>query len=479
MSRARRNPSFGRAAAAAQGRQVFPVALYASLLVAVLALVQPAALRVLESACATLQVLPLRAQGLLGARVARAADASEVERIDAAARAVDALRARRAAAARRRPAGVPFGLVGWPIPVEARGRERGRGGPSELQLAIAWEELPPGVAPFVTVGDALVGFLAGPDSDAAAGPADRARVRLLHASERGALPRRVPAWIAADDGPLPVVVEPASTIDAHALRCVLPADPYRAATIAGGEHEVLTSGLEDDPLGPLPRGLRIGTLRVEGYRDAGGDVVPIGLFVAPAVPPESVHAVVVWVPGALASSGAPTFRPLGHGELFAARSSRLPVSSSVRVRWFVTTDVLADAWLGDGAALVHGERLVGVLATAGLGYGVVAPFGQPGRSWPITLLPDDGGAPVDLMARATARDGTRVTLEATGSAIAPVSGWAFTGASIPDVPAGLYLGPCVVTASAEGASLVVEHVDPEQESALAVFRHDGSREVSR
>lgn len=478
MSRARRNPSFGKSAAAAQGRQVFPVALYASLLAAVLALVQPGALRVLESACATLQVLPLRAQRLLGARVARAADESEVQRLDAALRAVDALRARRTAAARRRPAGVPRGLVGWSIPVRSRAVERGRAGPSELRLAVSRASLPEGVAPFVTVGDALVGFLTADER-----PEDQqlgARVRLLHAAERGELPRRVPAWIAADDGPLPVVVEPASTIDAHPLRCVLPADPYRAATIGAGEPAVLTSGLPDDPLGPLPRGLRVGRLRVEGYRDGAGDVVPIGLFVEPALPPESLHAVVVWVPGGAGSAQAPDVRPLSDGVLFAARSSRLPVASSVRVRWFVTTDVLADAWLGAGAALVHGERLVGVLATAGLGYGIVAPFGQPGRSWPITLLPDDGGPPIDLTARAVAREGTAVTLEVDGALSRAGAGQAFTGASIPDVPAGLYLGPYVAAAGGGDAVVLrIEHVDPEQESSLAVFRHDRAEEVSR
>jgi len=477
MSRARRNPSFGKSAAAAQGRQVFPVALYASLLAAVLALVQPRALRVLESACATLQVLPLRAQGLLGVRVARAANEGEVQRLDAAVRAVDALRGRRLAAARRRPVGVPIDLVGWSIPVRSRALERGRAGPSELRLAVSRASLPGGVASFVTVGDALVGFLTADEN-----PEDErlgARVRLLHAAERGQLPRRVPAWIAADDGPLPVVVEPASTIDAHPLRCVLPADPYRAATIGAGEPTVLTSGLPDDPLGPLPRGLRIGSLRVEGYRDAAGDVVPIGLFVEPALPPDSLHAVVVWVPSGTASELLPVVRPLSQGALFAARSSRLPVASSVRVRWFVTTDVLADAWLRAGAALVHGERLVGVLATAGLGYGIVAPFGQPGRSWPITLLPDDGRAPIDLAAPAVARDGTTVTLAVDGPAARFGAGHAFTGASIPDVPAGLYLGPYSVEGDGELASLRIEHVDPEQESSLAVFRHGNAEGDSR
>jgi hypothetical protein len=478
MSRVRRNPSFGKSAAAAQGRQVFPVALYASLLVAVLALVQPAALRMLESACATLQVLPLRAQSLIDARVVRAADEAEVRRLDAAVRAVDALRSRRAAAARRRPAGVPSGYVGWSIPVQGRGLERGRAGASELRLAVSRASLPDGVAPFVTVGDVLIGFLAPPDvfdEEPDAG----ARVRLLHASERGRLPRRVPAWIAAEDGPLPVVVEPASTIDAQALRCVLPADPYRAATIGAGEPEVLTSGLADDPLGPLPRGLRIGTLRVEGYRDAAGDVVPIGLFVEPARPPDSIHAVVVWVPGGAAAAPAPLRRPLDLGVLFAARSSRLPVASSVRTRWFVTTEVLAHAWLREGAALVHGERLVGVLATAGLGYGVVAPFGQPGRSWPLTLLPAGGGSPVDLTARGLCREGTRVVLTIDGLPPEIGSGLAFTGASIHDVPAGLFLGAYAVVDSADGPVVEIDHVEPEQVSALAVFRHGSGEDGLR
>ncbi len=470
MSRARRNPSFGQSAAAAQGRQVFPVALYASLLAAVLALVQPAALRAVESACATLQVLPLRAQGLLSGRVARAADDAEVQRIDGAMRAVDALRARRLAAARRRPAGVPLGFVGWSVPVQSRGVERGRAGASELRLALPRSALPAGTAPWVTVGDVLIGFLA-PRDEAADGEDAAACVRLLHAAERGVLPRRVPAWIAADDGPLPVVVEPASSIDAHPLRCVLPADPYRAATIGAGEPEVMTSGLVDDPLGPLPRGLRIGKLRVEGYRDAAGDVVPIGLFVEPASPPASIHSVVLWVPGERAAGPAPVSRPLADGTLFTARSSRLPVASSVRVRWFVTTEVLADAWLREGAALVHGERLVGVLATAGLGYGVVAPFGQPGRSWPVTLLPGDGGPPIDRTARALRREGTNVVLALDGPAPGARRGLAFTGASIPDVPAGLFLGAYVASDTADGPVLDIDHVTPEDESALAIFRH--------
>src|SRR5690606_2914553 len=178
--------------------------------------------------------------------------------------------------AARRPPGIDERFE----PVVARVIERRRGTreePSELVLDLRREQLD-GVAGFATVGGALVGFV---DERASAEPQHRghARVLLLHHVERGRWPRRGPARIELPAEPLPVVVEPGSAVDAWPLRCVLPADPYRAAALEGVEAEVVTSGLADDPLGPLPRGLRIGALRVYGYRLPDGGVVPIGLFV--------------------------------------------------------------------------------------------------------------------------------------------------------------------------------------------------------
>jgi hypothetical protein len=468
MNRVKR--SAGRTQGLASTRQAFPVALYASLLVALLFLLRPAALQPLQSAAAALQSLPLRALGLLAAQPsARTAAASERAFAFAALR-VDAWRASRSAQAAARPDGVPADLLPRWVPVRERRGEAGAG-PTELLLDLPRAALGTGVAAFVTVGEVLVGFLEPlPVLDADDPCRGAARVSLLQRRVRGGLPRRVPAFIDAEDGPLAVVVEPAASIDAWPLRCVLPADPYRAASLRSSDLPVRTSGLGDDPLGPLPPGLSIGALQVYGYAGADGRVLPIGLFVAPAIPAEAIHAVTVWT-GERGAAAVVTPRPLDGGLLFAARGSRLPVATSVRARWFVTTRELGGAWLRPGAALVHGERLVGVLDTAGLGYGVVAPFGQPGRSWAITLVPEGGGPPVDVAARALRRTG-RVELELA----APLDGGfergqAFSGAGGRDLPTGLWIGPAAL---AEPRLLLVEPVADLPEQGLAVHLHRGS-----
>ena len=416
-------------------RQAFPVTLYASLLLALLLLLRPDALRSLQSACAVLQCLPLRAVTALSAGD-RTADGAQDAARARASRAVDALVARRGEEAARRPDGIDVELEPFVARVIER-RAGTRDEASELILDLRPEQLV-GVAGFATLGDALIGFV---DERASAEPEHlgHARVLLLHHVERGRLPRRVPARVELPDDPLPIVVEPGSAVDAWPLRCVLPADPYRAAALEGVEAEVRTSGLADDPLGALPRGLRIGKLRVYGYRLPDGRVVPIGLFVEPAFAAETIHALVLWRPRGTAPPARG--RPLDDGRRVAVRALRLPVPGAIGERLFVTTTVLGGEPLREHAALTAGERLIGVLGSAGLGYGAVARLGERGRQWPITLLPDDRGPLRDLVATAVGRQGGAAVFDVGAAELGDFgSGDAFSGPLGVDLPGGLWIG---------------------------------------
>lgn len=443
-------------------RHAFPVSLYASLLVALLFLVRPDASRWLQSSCAAVQCLPLRVPGLLAAHPVHAGDGA-AEPGEAEAH-VARLNTARAAVAAVRPSGI--GTEWHPVPVAVRERRVGRGEiASELVLAVERRALG-AAAPFVTIGDTLVGFL---DERAVPGPDDAfagaARVALLHHRERGRSPRRVPARIDDEGGPLGVVVEPATAIDRWPLRCVLPEDPYRAASLPAVDQPVRTTGLADDPLGPLPPDLAIGWLRVYGYEEPSGEVVPIGLFVEPMLSPDAIHSVVVWTARPVSARELADDRPAA--ELVPVLSTRLPVASAVRERWFVSTREFGSAWLRSGAALLAGARLVGVLDAAGLGYGMAAPFGQPGRDWPLTLLPDDGGAPIDLVARAVSRRGELVSLALAAPVAELVRGHAFTGTGGRDLPPGLWIGAAV----ASGRELHVRHRPAASDERLTVHLH--------
>lgn len=443
----------------------FPIPLWASLLVGLLALTQSAATARLEALGGQLVSLPLRAVSGLQPRVVEGASRELLR--DAARRAQSRLQARRDDAARRRPASLSPTLDAVPIAVVER-RGSSPHGEGELVLDVARADLVD-LEPYVTVGDELVGFLAERAVDGEDDPLrGLARVELLHHRERGRLPRRVPCVIRTAS--LAFLVEPAADVDRWPLRAVLLDDPYRAAALDGLDAEVHSSGLVDDPLGPLPAGLRIGHLRVFGYRGGDDRVLPIALHVEPLRRAGAIATVTLWRRSA---GSAPT--PALAIEAIAVRLLRLPVPAAGRERYLATSASLLTP-LRRGAAVVDGERCLGTCEEAGLGYAIVAPFGQPGRRWSLCFVPDAGGAPIDFVARVRGREGARVNLAPVDATLPVGQGELHLVGISRDMPAALWLGRA--EASADG-DLVLEHDALDGVAQAKVLRGLDAREGPR
>ncbi|MBK8978245.1 MAG: hypothetical protein IPM29_20260 [Planctomycetes bacterium] len=449
--------------------QPFPVALYAGLVVALLGLVRPGPLRAVESVAASVALLPLRAwAAVVGPRPGAAAAPAEArelagERVTAALRQLER-------AASRRPAAIPVDW--WPVVarvVDRRGPGEGR--TERLVLDLPRAMLGPRALDSVTRDGTLLGFLDPhglPPTDADGRPeplAGLAQVRLVDDAGGPFGPRRVPVRVdAGERGSFEALVEPAAPIDRWPLRLAMLGDPYLAAEVRQGPFAVWTSGLEDDPLGALPVGLRLGTLRVFGYRDGPERALVIGLYVEPDQRADALAFVVLWVADRAlaqrAQRAALDARPLAGGRLDEVQLLRLDVAGATRERWLATCAGAVLRPLPRGAAVVDGERLLGVLDAAGLGSGVVAAFGQPGRRWSLTLVPATAErAPVELRARCVARDGDLVTLAADEPPPVELTRGAqlATGGDGPDLPAFVWIGPVLAT---DGARFVVRHVDP-------------------
>jgi hypothetical protein len=349
-----------------------------------------------------------------------------------------------------------------PVVVVERRSPGAAGASGELILGAARQALGR-CEPWVTFGDTLVGFLADEPVPARAALARArdplaglARVRLLHCVPDDGLPRRVPAAVEHPDrGRLRFLVEPAADIDRWPLRCELLDDPYFAASLGEAGLVVRTTGFVDDPLGALPEGLTIGELRLFGYRlDGGRRVVPIGLFVAPRWPAATLHHVVVWVADDPAEGIAAARTPIG--SRVPVQLARLPVPGLESERLFATSAGSPARSLPSGAAVVVSGRLVGAIDAGGWGFGVVAPFGAPGRRWPLTFLPDEEASPpLDLVAVARSREDGVAELEVESGTIRAGRGQLFTAAAGPRVPAGIWVGPARVDADGR---MVVEHV---------------------
>ena len=441
---------------------VFPVALYASLLVALLGLLRPQLFAPIEAVLQSVACLPIRAVSLVsGADHDPAAD----DRHALAAGLLDAAWRRVVDVDAARPPGVDLTWVPVPATVlERRGATSARP-PDRLVLSVRREDLG-AAAPFVTFREALVGFLDPaplPDRDAA-GAADAlagaAVVRALHHR----VPRRVPAEIeVAGEGLLRMLVEPAAGADDGLLHGTMFDDHYLAAQLEADPGVVRTSGLATDPLGVLPRGLTIGAMRIFGYAVPGSDrVVPIDLRVEPAVSPAAVAHVVLWVPPEAAAARGRALRtePATGREAVEVRVRAMPVPTEARTRWLATTVRSRFRTLTPGSAVVDGSRLIGVLDAAGAGFGVLAPFGQPERRWTVVLLPDDPSrGTLPLVVRVRSRDGARVVLEPVGVSLSELAdvlpGQVLTGGTDGRVPAGLWVGPASL---APDAGFSVWHV---------------------
>jgi hypothetical protein len=293
---------------------------------------------------------------------------------------------------------------------------------------------------YVTFGDSLVGFLSPRAVEGDDPLAGLARVELLGHRSRHRMPRRVPAHIAmGDDAPLAMLVEPSGSIDRWPLRCALLDDPYRAAQLAAGGQPAFTSGLREDPLGVLPAGLGLGTLRVFGYRNEGGRVLPIDLLIEPSHDPRTLDAVCVWFATA---PDAPAAGTRAHSVPVRLRRLPVPVPNARR---FLATTATATFALVAGAPVLDGGRLLGVCAEVGERFAVVTEFGSRGESWHLRWLvrsDDDAGErpSTAILARVIARDRERVLFQLESPAELSGEGDLFTCVRSPALPAGLWLG---------------------------------------
>ncbi len=452
----------------ARRRQLFPVGLYAGLLLALIALRRPDLVARVEASCLGALALPLRAYGVVGGRPVVAAVLPEL--VDVPSHELDR---RLAVVARARPTQIPaeFQPLFCNV-IEAR--EPGAAGrPSVLVLDRTWSEIE-GCEPLVTYGETLLGFVGRPGGRRQDWRQQQVRVELLHFRRRNRPPRRVPGFVSlADNRRLAFLIEPAAAIDTWALRCSLLDDPYLAASLDQDGLEVRTAPRIDDPFGSLPSFLRIGRLQVFGYT-VREQFLPIGLYVAPEIEPGNLISVVLWRRGGVAVDRC---APLELGEVVPVRALRLPAPPPTGERCLV---LAADsgATLRPGAALVWGRHLVATLVSAGSGLAVVAPFGEPGQKWRlVALAAKTDRDPTGFSARAVARrelpSGRReVRLRVTSPSglRLPQRGELFSGAVGRDCPSRLWIGPFRVDLNGD---LLVEHGGVPNHAALGVFQHRG------
>jgi hypothetical protein len=514
---------------AAPHRRGFPVLLYAGLLVASVGLLRPASWAPIERGLGTLQTLPLR---LLGTE-ALAANSRLADGELAPQRVAELVVRHAAVRTREALAAGAYEDLAWrsrydPVPATVVARLGPRDRPWGLELDVRADDPRAEFASFVTVDDRLVGFLE-PGGRAGASTsstgADAVRVRLLHADrpvareDDGLWPGRVepvrrvgavavPDPLASVGGqpgagePLRFLVEPAASIDPWPLRCTLLDDPYRAARgLVGDPPVVRTASFGLDPLGFVPSGLRLGRLRAWGYPlhgevergaerrlaegDDGAEFLPIGLFVEPAVRAAELVRVLLWRERAGGAGTAPEAgalvgpSPFAGGSLESVRVLRIAVPQPLGERWLAWSTAFELAGGGKtpaiGAAVVDGLRLVGTVARSGPGYAVIAPFGEPGERWPLSLMSENGDDAEVLVAAVVGRTGRTVRArpvhgESRGmrlTAGGPRRGHAFTGVGGRHLPAGLWLGRFVI--DGDGV-VVIERADTPARGELAVFR---------
>lgn len=420
------------------GRRLFPVSLYATLLLALCCVAAPGVPRQVQGWLQALVCLPLRGWAVVATPVRAAAAPDE----EVAARAATLQRRLEWAARENTAAWRPVGWEPLLCRVVSRGERGAAGLPESLWLDHFAEDLA-GCAGYVTYGDQLIGFLADPE-DAPVGVRNLARVDLLHARPHER-PRRVAAAADVEGGPLRFVVEPAGRIDRWPLRCRVLEDPYRAAQLRHSGYPVRTAELPGDPLGTVPAQLLLGHMMVWGYADE--DSAPIDLFVVPELDARALPAVVVWRPRAAALPLPQSATAVRQIPVERVAVPPLPPASD---RWLLTADRSRN--LPSGAALVRGGRLCGVVEQGGPGFGTAIPLGQSRHAWSLVLLPDRPTAsPVFVLAHGVGQDGdvARLVVEVGADRLEP--GVLFTGPNGPHFPQGWLIGD----AQPEGAMLRV------------------------
>lgn len=411
-------------------RRMFPVGLYAMLLLALCCVVAPPLWAPVERWLRGLQTLPLRWAGRFG-------DAAQDPAAAAASIRLAAELARRETTAalqggRRNRADL--------VPVLCRvlGTE-GRGGadlPSRLLLDRSAAELQ--TAEYVTSGEVLLGFVVPPAADDQAG--GPARVALLHERrERGR--HHIPAEILGPEFALRCVVEPGFGSDRLPLRCRLPSEPYRLRELPWEPLPVRTTGYDGYAREQVPAGLLVGELQLEGYRERG---LVVSLLVRPAIDPRAITVVTVWCRERDAAT-----------ELTPWQGTREPVrllplaGDGSRALAIAAGDVPARA------ALCHGEWLLGLVDAGAPGQGVAVPPARAAWLRSFVWLPSAPHLrPVPLTGRLRAHGERSALLELDLACAAPPGpGHLFTGAVGPDCPAGLLLGRAELV---DGWRLLVE-----------------------
>ncbi len=424
--------------------RLFPVGLYATLLVGVFGVTFPELIAPVESLARTAVTLPLRAYSILfDGRPALAASEPKASLQGVVGLSQSTLRG-------------GSGPVGYSprVCLVVDRRVGPLGVVDELILARSRDELM-GCAPLVTVGHGLVGFL---DIPAHGRPGDRgaqfgkelARVRLLHyrgrrrATKRPLRARdpfpvaRVAAQVTCREvdaqGVLNFLVVPARAVDSWPLRCTLLDNPYLGSRLRHSGDMVTTSETDDRS---IPAGLQVGRLMIWGYPQLN---IPVGLFVEPIRDPRGISSVVVWE---AADGGSVPASTDAKERLIPVSFSRFPAPRPVRERWLVTSN--AGSTLPNGAALLDraldGGRLLGLLARPWSGQSLVTSFSASTRIWAFLLRSLDGHVH-ELVGRVVghAPDGRlRVKI------LAPDNGWRLrgellTGVNGPHCPAGLAIG---------------------------------------
>lgn len=407
----------------------FPVGLYGALLVALCALTLPSAFAPVERAL-------LGGAALVGRVVAAAVGEAAAPAVpEAAARAQrgaelqrrllahDVGRAPRALAADRTPVVCRVVAVG--------GVGGGGGEPCELRLDRSHAELAD-CLPFVTRGEAFVGFLPAPGTAGAADDEPHMGARVLLANHPQARPLHAEVELAPTTA-LRVVVRAASAADPAPVRVDLWDDPYYAARLDRALLPVRTRAVADST-SPVPGGLRLGSTRIWGYPQTDDSAaLTLGVFVMPDAMPHAASHVVAWRTGdrtAPATARAPAFRRGVAHELPGAAHGRYLL--------------VADGDVPEGAAVVRDDALLGVAKSLALGSALVTGFGASRQPWNLLLLPDDPSQPpMELRGEVVAAvaDGAVVALLRRGLDAAPlVAGELFTGSNGPHCPPGLWIG---------------------------------------
>ena len=444
----------------------FPTALYAGLLLALIALWGRKQVLGIEQRLRGFTVWPLRICASWSSEVQAAEEPDEAAQNALAAKGRELVRRLETAAAALPLEVRPSGYE----PLVCRVVEHRQAVQEKSSSLLVLDVAPAVLAeclPFVTLGANLVGFLETCDGESGVA------VAMLHrAAERSVArvgPRRVFAeFPVSGSGPmLRCLVEPARVGEPWLLRCLAIEDPYRASSVTTSGAIVRTAHLDGDLAG-VPAGLVLGELRVRGF-ETQGRAVPIGLYVRPLLQLSAISAVTLWRQRALGSKSDEAGVRTGFAETHVAHPAALmdlPAPPPTNRSWFLSTQ--GGLRLARGAAVLRHGALAGFVLSSGSGYAIAAPLGAPTRFSVLWMSSTGDAAPIELMASTVAVDGGLVTLAIEGeSSDLPTKGSVWTGAIGPHCPAGIPIGEIV--ASDQVAKHIRDRTHAGESGALVVL----------